>query len=268
MRRSLRPALVLYALALLSGIAGRAEAQHCHAPLTVDAREYAYRAYTGFIAASYGKGDGNYQGFYAGFAYRQPWWGAELRVPTYRLQQQERAATFGLGDIVLSASGTALKLRDDTIQLGAELPLMLPTGSASRSLGMGHPMLMPALWLLLDLEPVVIRAQLGYGRVLGGGDMDHHHHEGVMRVPLVNPMNRSEIEHALIVSLGLARGTSVHLSWLGAAPVDDPQGVNRQVLAAGASARFDPIELGFELQRPVAGDPFFMRLVLELTATF
>lgn len=268
MRPLFRCALVLYAVALLVGSAGRVEAQHCHAPLTVDTGDYAYRAYAGFMAASYGDSEGNYQGIYGGFAYRQAWWSAELRVPAYRLKQQELAARYGLGDIVLSGSLTALSLRDDTVQLGVELPLMLPTGSSKKSLGMGHPMLMPAAWLQLDFEPLAVRAQVGYGRVLGGADDHDHHHHGVARMPLVNPMNRSELEHALIVSLGLARATSVHLSWLGAVPVDDPGGVNRQILAAGASARFDPVELGFELQRPVVGDPFFMRLVLELTATF
>lgn len=269
MRPLLRSALVLYAVALLSGTASRAAAQHCHAPLTVDARDdYAYRAYAGFIAASYGSADGNYQGIYAGFAYRQPWWGAELRIPAYRLKRSAHAATYGLGDIVLSASATALRLRDDTVQLGAELPVMLPTGDADRSLGMGHVMLMPNLWLLLDLEPLAIRAQLGYGRVLGTPTMDHGHHGGASRMPLVNPMNASELEHALTVSLGLRRGTSVHASWTGAVPIDDPSGVNRQILAAGAAARLDPVEVSFELQRPVVGDPFFLRLVLQLTAVF
>jgi hypothetical protein len=264
---------VLLAVALLVvGTTGRAYAQHCHAPLTVDAGEYAYRTYAGFVAASYGTGDepGNYQGIYAGFAYRQPWWGAELRVPAYRLKRAGRDGIYGLGDVVLSGSGTLLRLRDDRVQLGVELPIMLPTGSEARNLGMGHAMLMPDLWLVLDLEPFAMRAQVGYGRVLGDDGAMHEHEHGAvpMRSPLVNPMNRSEFEHALILSLGLQRHTSVHLSWLGAVPIDDDQGVTRQILAAGAAARFDPVELGCEIQRPIAGDPFFLRFVLELTATF
>ena len=268
-----RSALVLHLLAVLMSFFASSEvhAQHCHAPLTVDAPDHAYRAYAGIVAASFGHGDdaGNYQGIFAGFAYQHPWWGAELRIPAYRLERPAASGTYGLGDVTLSASGTLLRLRDDSVRLGVELPVMLPTGDADRELGMGHVMLMPDLWLVLDLEPFALRAQVGYGLVLGDEPMQHHHVAGgVMRSPLVNPMNRSELEHALIASLGLQRGTSIHVGWLGAVPIDDPGGVTRQILALGAAARLDPIEIGFELQRPVAGDPFFLRGVLQLTATF
>jgi hypothetical protein len=268
-----RSALVLHILAALMSLfaVGKACAQHCHAPLTVDAGDYTYRTYAGFLAASFGDGDdaGNYQGVYAGFVYHHPWWGAELRIPAYRLKRPALSDTYGVGDLLVSVSGTVLRLRRDKIRLGIELPVMLPTGDEDRDLGMGHPMLMPDAWLTLDFEPFVLRAQVGYGRVLGSEPVSHHHEAGeVMRSPLVNPMNRSELEHALIASLGLRRKTSIHVGWLGAVPIDDATGVTRQILTVGAAARLDPVELSFELQRPVAGDPFSLRGVLELTATF
>ena len=274
MQGLVRSVLVLRWVAVLTSffVPGEVRAQHCHAPLTVDAPDHAYRVYAGLVAASFGEGAdaGNYQGLFAGFAYQQPWWGTELRVPAYRLERPATNGTYGLGDVTLSASGTLLRQRDDSVRMGVELPVMLPTGDEGRELGMGHVMLMPDLLLALDLEPVTFRAQIGYGQVIGSEPMQHHHHAagGVMRSPLVNPMNRSELEHALIASLGLRRHTSIHVGWLGAVPIHDPTGVTRQILVFGAAARVDAVELGFDIQRPVAGDPFFLRGVLQLTATF
>jgi hypothetical protein len=276
MSLSLCRALVIRLVCVASTLAvfSTARAQTCHTPATIDSDgTHPYRPYVGAIVASYGSGDdaGNYQGLYAGFVYQHRWFGGEVRLPVYWLKRDDHPRAVGVGDMVVSVSGTALRLRRDKIALGVELPLMIPTGDADRELGMGHPMLMPAAWFTLEAQPFTLRAQAGYGRLLGDDAMDHTdhtHHGSPNRTPIVNPMNRSEFEHALSMSLGLGRVTRVHLGWMGSVPIADERGVVRQILAIGAAATVGPVSSSFELQRPVAGDPFTLRLVLQLTGTF
>ena len=245
----------------------RGAAQTCH-PLAVEHAPARFRATAGLQFASYDVAGerGDYQGVYAGVAYRHRWFGLEAVLPAYRLGR-EGATEYGLGDVIVTARGTALSLREGAISLGLELPVMAPTGSADRQLGMGHAMIMPALWFALAQEPFALRAQFGYGRVLGEIE-DHSHHggPGVGRTPLVNPMNQEELEHALALSLGVQRYIAVQARWFGAVPIGD--GVTRQVIGAGAIARLDPFELLVEVQVPAAGDPFVAKLVTQLALLF
>jgi len=271
-------ALALLALGLSWLGSAVAAAQSCHAPAVTLASEERFRVTLGTQVASYGDGEddggGVYQGLYAGFGYTQPWYALELLLPVYRLERRSETVA-GLGDLVLTARGTALRTRDDVLTAGVELPVMVPTGSASKQLGMGHVMLMPAAWLALNLEPLVVRAQVGYGRMLGGGGGDddgHAHHagsdDGVPRSPIVNPMNRSELEHTLAVILGLQRALSVHARWLGAVPIADDDGVTRQTIAAGVTATLDRFDISLEGQRPVKGDAFDFKMLLQAAARF
>lgn len=258
---------LLLALTLWIVAPARGAAQTCH-PLAVEHGPARFRATLGLQFASYDVAGerGDYEGLYAGFAYRHRWFGLEVVLPAYRLAR-DTATEYGLGDLVFTARGTALSLREDAITLGVELPVMAPTGSADRQLGMGHTMLMPGLWFSLVHEPFALRAQLGYGRVLGElADHSDHGGPGVGRTPLVNPMNREELEHALALSLGVQRYIAVQARWFGAVPIG--QGVTRQVLGAGAIARLDPFELLVEVQVPVAGDPFVAKLVTQLALLF
>jgi hypothetical protein len=270
--RALACCLALLAAGLVT--ARRARAQTCHTPATLEGNgEHPYRPYLGAIFASYGSGDseGNYQGLFAGFSYQHRYFGADLRIPMYWLKRPGLAREVGIGDMLVTASATVLRRRRDSIALGVELPVMIPTGDAERELGMGHPMIMPAVWFAFEEKPFALRAQAGYGRLFSQEPLEHSGHthgQDVARTPIVNPMNRSEFEHALSMSLFVRRGTSVHVGWMGAVPIDDQAGVMRQILAVGAAAQVGPIESSFELQRPVAGDPFFLRLVLQLTGRF
>jgi hypothetical protein len=247
----------------------RTHAQTCH-PLPMGrVEETAFRATVGLQVATYDVGDeqGDYQGIHTAFAYAHPWFGAELLVPAYRLAR-ESDTELGLGDMVLTARATAFSLRDAALRLGVELPVMIPTGSPSRQLGMGHAMLMPALWFALSMEPFSLRAQAGYGRVLGA-DSGHHHHGAAIaegRSPLVNPMNREEVEHALTLALAIQRPLRVHARWFGALPIGD--GVTRQILGGGVSADVAMVQLSAELQVPVVGDPFVVKLVTEVALLF
>lgn len=272
-------ALALVALAVVVS-ATQARAQSCHAPDVSLSRDEPFRAILGSSFAEWGHGgadSGMYQSLYAGLAYQSRWLGGEVMLPTYRLDRKGKSPIGGVGDLVLTARATALHVRDDTLLVGVELPVMFPTGDESRSLGMGKVMFMPAVWLSLDLEPLVVRASVGYGKMVGDHDMPetggHHHHGGsgattVMRMPIVNPMNASEFEHSLAVILGVEKHVSVHGRWLGAVPVDDPHGVTRQTIALGGTVDVDRFDFSAEVQRPVKGDAFDWKLVLQGVARF
>lgn len=267
--RTLRSVGYCLSLALTVGMVApkRGAAQTCH-PLAVEHAPARFRATLGLQFATYDVAGerGDYEGLYAGFAYRHRWFGLEAVLPAYRLGR-DTSTEYGLGDVIVTARGTALSLREGAISLGLELPVMAPTGSADRQLGMGHAMLMPALWFALVEEPFALRTQLGYGRVFGEiSDHAHHGGPGVGRTPLVNPMNRKELEHALALSLGVQRHIALQARWFGAVAIGE--GVTRQILGAGAIARLDPFELLVEVQVPVAGDPFVAKLVTQLALLF
>lgn len=255
-----------------------AEAQSCHALELTEPDERPFRTTLGLQVASYdtGREQGDYQGLYAGVSYQRPWFGAEVVLPAYRLTRKS-GTHVGLGDLVVTARASALRLRDGAIELGVALPVMVPTGSASSQLGMGHVMLMPALWFSLDLAPFALRAQAGYGRALGGDEHanhtgeqgGHHGHEVAVPAglfPLVNPMNRSELEHGLALGLRVQRHIGVHARWFGALPLGE--GALRQVVGAGATAELDPVELLVEVQVPAAGDPFQAKLITQVALAF
>lgn len=257
--------------AVLSGVVTHANAQTCHG-IDVRPNEWQrYRLMLGASSASYNgdNGRGAYQGLHAGVLYMPlRWLAAEAWVPAYRLKQGPRDA-YGLGDIVLTLRATAVSYLEGKVNGGLELPVMLPTGSTSKGLGMGQVMTMPAAWVELAPEPVLVRAQFGYGRMHGRQATQDGHH-GVSGAPhsIVNPMNRSELQHSLTVALRLASNLSVHLRWFGALPIADDFGKPRQIVAAGAQVNLGWLDLTAEFQLPVVGDPFRYKIALQLGANF
>jgi hypothetical protein len=272
----LRPLVLCFSFSLVVlGVGARARAQSCHSPDLRDHHEsdLPFHATLGALVATYEHEGyrGDYEGLYTGFAYRAPWYGADVLLPAYRLDRST-GVEYGLGDLVLTLRGTAYRAWDGDLQLGVELPLMLPTGDADRELGMGHVMPMPAAFFSMRLRPWLVRASAGYGRMVGHHDTSgagHHHHASMeWRSPLVNPMNRSELEHSLLVGLGLREELAVHARWFGAVPVADPPGVLRQVIGAGATLTLAWFDILLEVQHAVAGNAFDWKSQLQLGATF
>lgn len=271
----------LLALALLFVLAGaRAHAQACHAPDVRERHERAvpFRATLAALAATYERDgyQGTYQGLFGTFAYSAPWYGAEVLLPAYRLDRPQ-GIEYGLGDMVVTLRGVLFRAWEGDIELGAELPLMLPTGDPKRELGMGRVMPMPDVYFSLHAHPLVLRAQAGYGYMNGEHEMPvdphAHHHGGAAhpmktRSPIVNPMNNSEFEHALLLGLGLRRDLSVHVRWWGALPIADSMGVSRQALAAGASANWEWFDVTLEVQHALTGGAFEWKELLQLGAIF
>lgn len=265
------------ALLMLLSWSGVAHAQACHGP-ELDVRQLRpFRATLALLAANYDVNGyaGNYEGLYASFAYRTPWYGAEVLLPAYRLDRMQ-GTEYGLGDMILTLRGTFFRAREGDLSLGVELPVMVPTGDADRDLGMGRVMPMPDVYFAMTLRALWLRAQAGYGHMLGGmhtpsSGAEQHHHTGSatkMTSPLVNPMNMHEFEHALLVGYDIRPYLSVHARWWGAVPVMDDMGVLRQAVAAGVSGKLAPFDFTFELQRTIAGHAFEWKPLLQLGATF
>ncbi len=259
----------------LAMLASPAQAQSCHGPqLDPGKAETPFRAQLAVLAANYDVNGyaGNYEGLWASFAYRSAWWGAEVMLPAYRLDHAQ-GIDYGLGDLMLTARGTFLRAWDGDLSMGVELPVMLPTGDWKRDLGMGNVMLMPDVYFALKLKPLLVRAQLGYGYMFGDMHMPrehvaHHHGHMIMSAPLVNPMNMSELEHALLVGVQLPFDVTVHARWWGAAPIHADMGVLRQAVALGAGIVLSRFDITFELQRTITGSAFEWKPLLQTGVVF
>jgi hypothetical protein len=272
MLRSRLVATLAVVLALFCGPdSSHALAQSCHAVDFHKPRDDRLHATLGALVAGYDQGDesGSYEGIFGGFGYHADWWAAELLLPAYRLAPRAQDDRYGLGDLVLTARGTVVRAREGKLSAGVELPVMLPTGSDARGLGMGHVMPMPGLWFSFVRAPVSLRLAAGYGQALGQMPASHHHTgSGSLPRPIVNPMNYREFEHAAALGLGLRRDFSVHARWFGGVPIERRDGVLRQIVALGITATLAAFELTFEVQRPVVNLVFDYKLVLQLGASF
>jgi hypothetical protein len=240
-----------------------AAAQSCHAPSLRPANGSSYRATLASSFASFGQGTehGEYQGLFATLSFAQRWFVTEVSLPGYRIARIDSHA-YGLGDLAASVRGSLYQSRDAEFSAGPELAATLPTGSTGAGLGMGHVMLMPGAFVLFQHAGLSLLAQLAYGRALAGASA--HHHAGPM--PVVNPMNRSELTHAFGVSTALHPNLRIMARWLGAVHVFDHTGSSREIIAPGLQIVAGTFDLTFEFQIPVVGSPFVNRSVVSVGA--
>ncbi len=223
----------------------------------------ALRAETaGFSTREY---EGHYEGLVPNFGFHELWFEAVASLPVYRIVRNGRS-DLGPGDLLLQARAALLGERARDHVLGLELAASLPTGDPERELGMGHVMLMPSAWGTLTSGRFGFSARAGYARAIVGSST-HHHHEGGMS-PLVDPMNESELDGALSGSLAVSRLVGVRAGFYGAVPVAVADGHARAAGFAGFGADNGRASSEFELHLPVAGDPFTVKLLLELGVRF
>jgi len=243
--------------------AGRAAAQSCHSPSLRPTSGLTYRAALTTTFASFGTGDGRgeYQGLFATFSVAHPWFVADVVLPSYRIARTGSHA-YGLGDLAMSARAHVYQSSDGMLLAGPELAASLPSGSAADELGMGHVMLMPGVFALFHGTQLALIAQIAYGRALIGSHAHHH----MDPIPLVNPMNRSELTHAIGVSAALHANLRVTGRLLGAVHVFDHAGTAREIVAPGLQLILGKFDLALELQLPVLGKPFESRSVINLGA--
>ncbi|MFT3927613.1 MAG: transporter [Myxococcales bacterium] len=265
-------------LLLLSGASpGLAAAQLCHMPapsMRADTRSDAVvmRASVGSVLAGYDNafGEGEYQGGNVGLAFRHPWVAASASLPGYRLVRNGEART-EIGDVALDARGTVYRDGEGGLALGLGMGATLPSGNGNFGFGMGHTMLMPGLWMSFSREHLMLSAELGYGRAIGGHHGMHHgahaaHTGGFMAGSIVQPMNASEVEHGLSLSYELHPRVRALGRLFGAIPVADEGGQAREIVALGAQTILGLWDLTLETQLPVVGSPFTTRLVFAVGA--
>ena len=206
---------------------------------------------------------GEYQGYAAAASYSHPWVYADVSLAGYRIVRNGLAQR-GLGDLALDVRASLYRAGE--LALGLELAATMPTGAAHLGLGMGHAMLMPGAWLSLRSERVLLFAQLACGRSVGDSGGFGHHHQATG--PLVNPMNRSELEHALTASYLFSKHLFAGARLTGAVPVVALGGQAREVAGLGLGASFAPVQIDLELQLPLVGTPFETRTILTAAALF
>lgn len=245
----------------------RTLAQSCHAtslrPAST-ASDLSYRVSLTGVLGNFSTGTtvGEYQGMFAAASVSHPWFTAEAALPVYRIAQTGSHA-YGFGDLALSARGHLYRSQDGEFIAGPELAATLPTGDADASLGMGHVMLMPGAFLAWQAGPVSLIAQLAYGRALAGSSHQHHH---MGPEPIVNPMNMSELTHAIGASVGLRPNLRVTGRWMGAVTLFDHGGAPREIVAPGLQLIMGAFDASLEVQVPIVGNPFTTRTVIGLGA--
>ncbi len=201
---------------------------------------------------------GDYQGVVPSLQWSRGRFGASANLGLYRLDENGRRL-FGIGDAV--AAGQVMLIGRGSARLGVATAMSFPTGDELVGLGMGHVMVMPAVWGIWMPGQIMFEASVGYGRALGG---EPHHDHGSW--PLVDPMNLQELTWSASGSVALGAAIRAGVRTHGGLAV----GPGRDRIVAGIRAVWTEgrVETAAELQAGVAGDPFILRGLLESTVHF
>jgi hypothetical protein len=220
------------------------------------------RTSVSLLAASFATPDfaGDYQGVIPAVSWATRRVAIGASAPLYRLQENGREL-YGLGDVVLHAQASLVHTHE--LAAGALLAASLPSGDGQAGLGMGHPMLMPALWTAWSHDALTLAGSAGYSRALVDS-MSHHDHGPW---PLVEPMNMSEISWSASATYAITHGTHAGARLTGGVPVG-AVGHDRVVGAFGVAWGAGRVETAAELQAGIAGDPFTIRGVVETALHF
>jgi hypothetical protein len=131
---------------------------------------------------------------------------------------------------------------------------------------MGHVMAMPGLFASYGGERLFVLVQVNYGRALGEGTQAHVH--GGWVGPIVDPMNRSELEHAFGISYALVPQLRASLRLAGALPVAVTDGVAREAIGFGLALSLGVVDATVETLLPLVGSPFRAKNVLGLAVNW
>jgi hypothetical protein len=244
-----------------------AQAQSCHGSSLPLEPEYAFRASLGSTFATYRnhQGEGDYQGLSAALAYAHPWLYVELTAPGYRLDDDDEVR-YGMGDLASDVRLKVVRSADERLAAGLDLAATYPTGDSDHGFGMGHVMLMPGGWLLFRQDAMLLLLQLNYGASVGGSHGHGGHAHG--STSIVQPMNASELVHAVSLAYRFHPQLRALARLAGAVPVADRAGQAREAVAFGLAALLGRFDVSAEVQLPVIGDPFRARTLLQLGASW
>jgi hypothetical protein len=179
---------------------------------------------------------------------------ARVAIGAYDVDWGQRAR--GLGDTQLAIQ-RAIVTAGGT-DLGAAMSATLPTGDPRGELGMGHPMVMPALWARHAWPRSSLLASIVYGSMLGG------HHHGMVE-PITSPMNAEELAAAIRGGYTWGR-MELAATVSGAVPIGE--GLARGAVTGSARWVLGASELALDLSLPAGGTPIQARGVVELSRGF
>jgi hypothetical protein len=260
MRRGV--AILLCAMAASAGEV--AHAHSCAPAAIVEKADLGVRAALAGIFGWYRntRFEGSYQGGRVSFSWSHPKVELEAGLPFYRIERNGLSSA-GLGDVPVSVRWRALTA--STLHAGLTVAATLPTGDAAAQLGMGHVMLMPHAWLAKQWGAVVVSTHVGYGRALASSSDGHH---GAGPIPLVDPMNSSEIFSALGVTWRIHDRWTLRAGVMGALPVALQAGEARLVASFGATLSWRDLFVDVEGQVPLYGNPFLGRTLVNAGVRF
>ncbi len=204
---------------------------------------------------------GDYEGVMPSASWVMGRYSAGANLPFYRLYENG-LPVYGLGDFVVH--GQAALLVGHTTQAGLLAAVSAPTGNDVNGLGMGHWMLMPALWGAWRIERLVLTGSFGYSRAVVHASAQHDH--GMW--PLVEPMNMSELTWSGAGEVALGEGVRAGARLSGGVPVGILPGHDRMVGAARIAWGTHRIDTSAELQAGLVGDPFTIRAVIATAVQF
>jgi hypothetical protein len=240
-----------------------AYAQHDHGGHEhVDAAK-PFVATVSFIAASFDTMQylGNYEGVIPSLSWGNDRFSAVASASAYRVEKNG-ADFYGAGDAGIH--GAAKVLRHGAAATGVALAASFPTGSEQHGMGMGHLMLMPAVFGEWSTAHLHVGASLGYSRAIGGGS-----HEGHGAAPLVAPMWPmwpSEVSWGAALDVMVTHRVVAGARTAGGAPTGT--GETRVMVAGRIAWQASRVLTALELQAGVAGDPFTMRGVVSTALSF
>jgi len=240
-----------------------ADHSHHHEAATTEAPGSAWSASLGLLAASFSTQSfvGDYQGLTPGVHWAHTRFSAASGIGAYRLRKNG-ALYHGVGDLFVQ--GQAVLVGHHARSAGIVFAMSAPTGSQRDGLGMGHVMVMPALWGSWSAGEVTLAASAGYGHAIGASqDGEHPHGTG----PIVDPMNMRELTWSATGEVSVARALRLGARLGGAIALED-SGVHRTVGVARAVWTVGRVDTSAELQLGIAGDPFIARGVIETALRF
>jgi len=252
--------------ALLVATTTAAHADHHGMAMGSSDTASSYSANVALVAASFSPSQdsnmaygGDYEGVSAGADWSIDRYSAGASWAYYRLLRNG-AEQYGVGD--LSVHGQVALLAHHDVSAGVLAALSVPTGNEVYGFGMGHPMVMPAVYGAWRNGPVELAASFGYSRALASGTHVHG------MAPLVDPMNMSELSWSAGGNIAVASGVRAGLRACGGVPVGSMPGVDRVVGAVRVAWGTARVETAAEVQGGFAGDPFNIRGVLSTALRF
>lgn len=258
---SIVPVLGLWFLVL----PGRAAAEHDHGghhqdPAPGEPTHSVVTASVALVAARFATRlyVGDYQGVVPKVAWDRGRFGASASLGLYRLSENGLTRR-GLGDAVVAGQLTLMRYGGSMV--GISMPVSLSTGDGLAGFGMGHVMVMPAVWAMTVAGDLSLSSSFGYSDALGAA-AGHDH--GAW--PLVEPMNMRELTWSATAELPLGISTRIGAHVAGGIPI----GAGSERVTAGLRAAWTAgrVETMFEAQAGIAGDPFRFRGLLATAVRF